>query len=87
MAEVSVYVGPEARGRGVGASLVHAVVESSEQAGIWTLQTGVFPENEASRALCRRFGFREVGVRERLGRLDGTWRDVILLERRSSAIA
>jgi L-amino acid N-acyltransferase YncA len=83
VAEVSVYVGEEARGRGVGAALLQALVESSERAGIWTIQTGVFPENEASLALCRGFGFRVVGIRERIGRLDGVWRDVVLLERRS----
>ena len=83
VAEVSVYVGEEARGRGIGVALLQAVVESSERSGIWTIQTGVFPENEASLALCRRFGFRVVGTRERIGRLDGVWRDVLLLERRS----
>ena len=86
VAEVSAYVGEEARGRGVGTALLHALVESSERAGIWTIQTGVFPENEASLALCRRFGFRIVGTRERLGRLDGVWRDVVLLERRSEVV-
>jgi L-amino acid N-acyltransferase YncA len=86
VAEVSVYVGAEARGRGVGSTLLEAVVASSERAGIWTIQTGVFPENEASLALCRRFGFRLVGTRRRLGQLDGIWRDVLLLERRSEAI-
>jgi L-amino acid N-acyltransferase YncA len=86
VAEASVYVTETARGTGVGAALVAAVVESSERAGIWTLQTGVFPENEASVALCRGFGFRVVGTRERLGRLDGNWRDVLLLERRSEVV-
>jgi L-amino acid N-acyltransferase YncA len=86
VAEVSVYVGEEARGSGVGAALVQALVDSAEQAGIWTIQTGVFPENEASLALCRRFGFRVVGTRERLGQLDGVWRDVLLLERRSEVV-
>jgi phosphinothricin acetyltransferase len=87
VAEVSVYVAESARGSGVGTALVGALVESSERAGIWTLQTGVFPENETSVALCSRFGFRVVGTRERLGRLDGVWRDVLLLERRSEVIA
>ncbi len=87
VAEVSAYVGEEARGEGVGAELQAAVVESSERAGIWTLQTGVFPENEASRRLLRRFGFRAVGTQERIGRLHGVWRDVVLLERRSEVIA
>jgi L-amino acid N-acyltransferase YncA len=83
VAEVSAYVGEAARGRGVGAALLERLVESSEAAGIWTLETGVFPENEPSLALLKRYGFREVGVRERIGQLDGVWRDVVLLERRS----
>jgi L-amino acid N-acyltransferase YncA len=86
VAEISAYVGAETRGRGVGKSLMTAVVVSSERAGIWTLQTGVFPENEPSLALLRRFGFRVVGVRERIGRLHGAWRDVVLLERRSEVV-
>jgi L-amino acid N-acyltransferase YncA len=86
VAEVSVYVGEEARATGVGSVLVEAVVESSERAGFWTLQTGVFPENEASLALCRRSGFRVVGTQERIGGLDGIWRDVLLLERRSEVV-
>ena len=83
VAEVSAYVGEGARGNGVGTALLERLVESSEAAGIWTLETGVFPENEASLDLLKRFGFREVGVRERIGQLDGVWRDVVLLERRS----
>lgn len=84
VAEVSVYVARAARGRGVGAALLSRLVASSEQGGIWTLQSGVFPENAASLALHERFGFRRVGVRERIGRRDGRWRDVVLLERRSA---
>jgi L-amino acid N-acyltransferase YncA len=87
VAEISAYVGEAARGEGVGAELLAAVIESSERTGIWTLQTGVFPENEASVALLRRFGFRVVGTQERIGRLHGVWRDVLLLERRSEAVA
>jgi phosphinothricin acetyltransferase len=83
VAEVSVYVAEGARGRGVGRELLSAVVGSSEEAGIWTLQTGIFPENEVSLALHRRLGFREVGVRERIGRHHGVWRDVVFMERRS----
>jgi L-amino acid N-acyltransferase YncA len=83
VAEVSVYVADGARGRGVGRALLSAVVESSERVGIWTLQTGIFPENEASLALHRGLGFRQVGVRERIGQHRGVWRDVIFLERRS----
>ena len=73
----------KARGQGIGAALLESVIESAEAAGIWTLETGVFPENAPSLALLKRFGFREVGVRERIGKLDGVWRDVVLLERRS----
>jgi L-amino acid N-acyltransferase YncA len=87
VAEVSVYVTEEARGSGVGTLLLGAVIESSERGGIWTVQTGVFPENEASLQLLRRFGFRVVGIRERIGRLHGIWRDVVLLERRSEVIS
>ena len=87
VAENSVYVGEAARGRGVGKALLDRLVAEAEQAGIWTIQTGIFPENEASVALHERCGFRVVGVRERLGRLDGAWRDVLLLERRSPLIA
>ena len=86
VAEVSAYVGVEARGEGIGASLLTAVIDSSERAGIWTLQTGVFPENEGSLRLLRRFGFRAVGTQERIGRLHGVWRDVVLLERRSEVV-
>jgi L-amino acid N-acyltransferase YncA len=86
VAEVSAYVGEEARGEGVGASLLTAVIDSSERAGIWTLQTGVFPENEVSVRLLQRFGFRAVGTQERIGQLHGIWRDVVLLERRSEVV-
>lgn len=86
VAELSVYVGEEARSQGIGAKLLAAMIESSERAGIWTLQTGVFQENAASLALLRRFGFRAVGIQERIGRLHGIWRDVVLLERRSEVV-
>jgi len=86
IAEVSAYVAADARGEGVGGELLATVVESSERAGIWTLETGVFPENETSLRLLRRFGFRAVGTRERIGRLHGVWRDVVLLERRSEVV-
>jgi L-amino acid N-acyltransferase YncA len=86
VAEISAYIGEEARGEGVGAELLEAAIESSERTGIWTLQTGVFPENEPSLRLLRRFGFREVGTQERIGRLHGVWRDVVLLERRSEVV-
>lgn len=83
VAEVSLYVAEDARGGGIGAILLAALVESSEGEGMWTLQAGVFPENEASIRIHERAGFRRVGRRERLGRLAGQWRDVLLLERRS----
>lgn len=86
VAENSVYVAEAARGQGVGRGLLDALVASSEQAGIWTIQTGVFPENEASVRLHESVGFRVVGRRERLGKLDGVWRDVLLLERRSPVV-
>jgi phosphinothricin acetyltransferase len=87
VAELSVYVAERARGRGVGRSLLEAIVTRAERAGIWTIEAGVFPENAASLALHEGAGFRLVGRRERIGRMGGRWRDVLLLERRSSAIA
>jgi L-amino acid N-acyltransferase YncA len=86
VADLSVYVAPAAQGRGVGRALLEHLVASAEDAGIWTLQAGIFPENEASLALHRRCGFRLVGTRERIGQLDGVWRDVLLLERRSGHV-
>ncbi|HEX6756686.1 MAG TPA: GNAT family N-acetyltransferase, partial [Mycobacteriales bacterium] len=82
--ENSIYVAASAQRRGVGRALLDALIASTEAAGIWTIQTGVFPENEPSLALHRAAGFRVVGVRERPGRLRGRWRDVVLLERRSA---
>ena len=70
-------------GQGVGRALLERLVAGADAAGIWTIQAGIFPENQASLALHRRCGFRTVGVRERLGKLGGRWRDVVLLERRS----
>jgi L-amino acid N-acyltransferase YncA/DNA-binding transcriptional ArsR family regulator len=81
--EHSVYVTPEARGRGVGAALLQALIDSTEAAGIWAIQSGIFPENTASLRLHERQGFRVVGVRERIGCHHGRWRDVVLVERRS----
>ena len=86
VAEVSAYVAEEARGEGVGRELLAALIESSERAGIWTLETGVFPENTPSLTLLQRFGFRVVGTRERIGRMHGMWRDVVFLERRSEVV-
>ncbi len=84
--EVSVYVAPSAWGQGIGKRLLQALVESSEAEGMWTLQAGIFPENEASVKLHERCGFRVVGRRERLGEQNGRWRDVLLLERRSQTV-
>lgn len=83
---MSVYVGRDARGIGAGHSLLSALIEESERHGIWTLQAGILPENEASLRLHRALGFREVGRRERIGLMNGVWRDVILMERRSSHV-
>lgn len=84
VAEISLYIAKEARGKGVGTRLMEDVIKASEAAGIWTLQSQVFPENQASLRLHERFNFREVGRRERIGRLGGRWRDTVLLERRST---
>ena len=86
VAEVSVYVSQEARGRGVGRRLLEELVRASEEAGIWTLQAGIFPENAASLSIHQHCGFRVVGVREKLGKLGSAWRDVALLERRSERV-
>jgi L-amino acid N-acyltransferase YncA len=80
--EESVYVAERARGLGVGRGLLSALIASAREGGLWTLQAGVFPENEASLRLHRAYGFREVGTRERIGELGGVWRDVVLLELR-----
>jgi L-amino acid N-acyltransferase YncA len=84
--ENSIYVAPEARGRGIAGRLLATLIESTEAGGIWTIQAGVFPDNEASLRLHDRAGFRTVGTRERIGRLNGQWRDVVLIERRSSRV-
>lgn len=86
VAEVSVYVAEHAQSRGIGKALLQQLVDFSEENNIWTLQAGIFPENKASIALHKKFGFREVGVREKLGKMECKWRDVILLERRSKKI-
>ncbi|GGQ20970.1 GNAT family N-acetyltransferase [Streptomyces roseolilacinus] len=84
--EHSVYVRPDARGRGVASALLAALVDSTEAAGVWTIQSGVFPENAASLAVHERAGFRVVGTRERIGRHHGRWRDTVLIERRSPRV-
>lgn len=81
--ENSVYVAAEARGQGVGRALLDRLIRDAEAAGIWTIQTSIFPENTPSLALHERCGFRRVGTRERIARLDGVWRDTVLMERRS----
>ena len=86
VAEVSVYVAQRARGQKVGSQLLGALVTASEGEGFWTLQAGIFPENVRSLQLHERFGFRVVGIRKRLGCLEGRWRDVVLMERRSDVV-
>ena len=86
VAENSVYVAREARGLGIGRALLEALIAGAEAAGIWTIQTSIFPENRASLALHERCGFRVVGTRERIGKRDGVWRDTVFLERRSEVV-
>jgi L-amino acid N-acyltransferase YncA len=86
VAEVSIYIGQRYRGIGLGRALLMALITESEKNGLWTLQAGIFPENQASIDLHKRCGFREVGRRERIGKMDGRWRDTVLLERRSSVV-
>ncbi|WP_345656967.1 GNAT family N-acetyltransferase [Streptomyces siamensis] len=85
--EHSVYVHPDARGRGIGSALLSALIASTEAAGIWTIQSGIFPENTSSLALHQKAGFRVIGTRERIGKHHGVWRDVVLIERRSPAVS
>jgi L-amino acid N-acyltransferase YncA len=85
--ENSVYVAADARGKGVGRHLLATLIASTERDGIWTIQTGIFPENAASLRAHEAAGFRVVGCRERIGQLNGAWRDVLLLERRSDAVS
>ena len=87
VAEDTVYVARQARALGIGRTLLAALVAGAERAGIWTIQTSVFPENRASLALHEKCGFRVVGVRDRIARRDGIWRDTVLLERRSRLVA
>ena len=81
--EHSVYVAEDARGRGIGRALLDDLVAAADEAGIWTIQTSIFPENSASLALHELVGFKVIGRRERIAQLDGVWRDTIFLERRS----
>ncbi len=84
--EVSIYVSKECKRTGVGLALLKELIELSENNGIWILQAGIFPENEASINLHKKCGFRIVGIREKIGKMDGIWRDVILMERRSKKV-
>jgi phosphinothricin acetyltransferase len=86
VAEVSIYIAASARGQGIGKALLKALVDESEAAGIWTLQAGIFPENAVSVALHKAFGFREVGIRKHIGKMGDTWRNVLLMERRSEIV-
>ncbi len=86
VAEVSVYVGKECRGKGVGKLLMEALILASEAEGLWTLQSGIFPENKSSIDLHEKVGFRYIGKRERVGILDGIWKDNLLFERRSKTV-
>ena len=86
VAEGSLYVKSTARGKGIGKALLKAAVEESERIGIWTMQSGVFPENAASIGMQKACGFRQVGVREKIGCMNGRWRDVVLMERRSKIV-
>ena len=86
VAEVSIYISESARGKGLGSILLNALVAESEQHNFWTLQAGIFPENVASIRLHEACGFRMVGRREKIGQMQGVWRDTVLLERRSSTV-
>ncbi len=87
VAEVSIYIGTDFRGQGIGRALLAELIRKSEEKGLWTLQAGIFPENRASVALHLACGFREVGYRERIGQqANGIWRNVLLLERRSQTV-
>ncbi len=86
VAEISVYVGAGHRGEGIGKALLEALISDSENNGIWSLQAGIFPENSRSITMHKQCGFREVGRRERIGKMNGIWRDVVLLERRSTVV-
>jgi L-amino acid N-acyltransferase YncA len=84
--EVSVYVSASEAGKGLGTKLLNQLIVDSESAGIWTLQAGIFPENKSSIVIHEKCGFRTLGVRQRLGKMNGVWRDVVLMERRSALV-
>src|SRR5882757_9000228 len=87
VAEVSIYIDAVSRGKGVGKALLQALITESETNGLWTLQAGIFPENTASLRLHEKCGFRLIGTREKIGQMNGIWRDTVQLERRSKTIA
>ncbi|MFC4024850.1 GNAT family N-acetyltransferase [Oceanobacillus longus] len=86
IAELSIYFSLDSVGKGIGTKLIQTVIESSEAAGFWTLQSGIFPENISSIRLHEKAGFRMIGIRERMGKLDDVWRDVAMMERRSEIV-
>ncbi len=86
VAEVSIYVDSDYRGKGIGNKLMDTLIQESEANGIWTLQAGIFPENTGSLKLHHKYGFRTIGIKERLGKMDDKWRDVAMLERRSKVV-
>ncbi len=86
VAEVSVYVSKDHRGKGIGKSLLRSLIDASEKAGYWTIQAGIFPENKASAIIHEQCGFRLIGRRERVGNLDGVWKDNLIFERRSTSV-
>ena len=86
IAEVSVYVSSNSQGSGVGNSLLDALIKASEEQGIWTLQAGIFPENKASIHIHSKNGFKVLGIRDKLGQMNGIWRDIVFMERRSKVV-
>jgi phosphinothricin acetyltransferase len=86
VAEVSVYVGSSSQGQGIGSTLLNALIKASEEEGIWMLQAGIFPENQASIHIHSKNGFKVLGIRERLGQMNGVWRDIVFMERRSKVV-
>ncbi|WP_404450985.1 N-acetyltransferase family protein [Virgibacillus necropolis] len=86
VAEVSIYLRLDSLGKGVGSRLLGEIIEESERHGFWTLKSGIFPENKTSIALHEKFGFRVLGTQERIGQMDGVWRDVVQMERRSEVV-
>jgi phosphinothricin acetyltransferase len=86
IAEVSVYVSSNSQGSGVGNSLLESLIKASEEQGIWTLQAGIFPENKASIHIHSKNGFKVLGIRDKLGQMDGIWRDIVFMERRSKVV-